>query len=255
MNLRILGCSGGIGEGLRTTSFLVDDDILIDAGTGVGDLRLEEMRLLRHVFLTHSHLDHIMSLPPLVDTLFEDLATQSLLVYSQDVTLEALKTHIFNWSIWPDFTALPSAEEPVMRYRPQQLGEVVPLGERQMDMIEVNHVIPGVAYYISDGEHALCFSGDTTSNDSLWTALNEKPHLDLLLIECGFPEANRDLALLAYHYCPSLLAADLRKLKHRPKIAISHFKPGAEEQTMNELQQLLPEFDLFPLKTGDTFQL
>ncbi|MDQ7015722.1 MAG: 3',5'-cyclic-nucleotide phosphodiesterase, partial [Gammaproteobacteria bacterium] len=178
---------------------MVDDDILIDAGTGVGDLRLEEMRLLRHVFLTHSHLDHIMSLPPLVDTLFEDLATESLLVYSQQTTLDTLKKHIFNWLIWPDFSLLPTEEKPVMRYREQAIGEVVALGQREVDMIEVNHVIPGVAYYISDGEHALCFSGDTTSNDTLWLALNQKPHLDLLLIECGFPEANRDLALLAQH--------------------------------------------------------
>ena len=34
MRLRVLGCSGGIGgRHLRTTSYLLDSDILIDAGT------------------------------------------------------------------------------------------------------------------------------------------------------------------------------------------------------------------------------
>ena len=44
MKLRVLGCSGGIGgRHLRTTSLLVDNDILIDAGTGVGDVSLAEL--------------------------------------------------------------------------------------------------------------------------------------------------------------------------------------------------------------------
>lgn len=59
MKVRVLGCSGGINQGVATTSFLVDDDILIDAGTGVGDLSLEEMRRIKPVFISHSHLDHM----------------------------------------------------------------------------------------------------------------------------------------------------------------------------------------------------
>ena len=43
MKLRVLGCSGGIGARARTTSFLVDEDILIDAGTGVEDLSVDDI--------------------------------------------------------------------------------------------------------------------------------------------------------------------------------------------------------------------
>lgn len=69
MRLRVLGCSGGIGgRHLRTTSFLVDNDVLIDAGSGVGDLSLAELTRIDHVFVTHSHLDHVTSIPFLVDT-------------------------------------------------------------------------------------------------------------------------------------------------------------------------------------------
>ena len=68
MKIRVLGCSGGIGGSLRTTSFLVDDDVLIDAGTGVGDLSLEQLAKIDHIFVSHSHLDHVTSIPFLVDT-------------------------------------------------------------------------------------------------------------------------------------------------------------------------------------------
>jgi len=68
MRIKVLGCSGGIGGDLRTTSMLVDEDILIDAGTGVSDLSIEQLVKIDHVFVTHSHLDHVTSIPFLVDT-------------------------------------------------------------------------------------------------------------------------------------------------------------------------------------------
>jgi len=107
MKLRVLGCSGGVGGELRTTSLLVDDDILIDAGSGVGELSLEEMHHIRHVFLTHSHLDHFSFLPLLVDSIFPSIR-EPLIVHGQPETLEALQKHVFNWTIWPDFAKLPT---------------------------------------------------------------------------------------------------------------------------------------------------
>ncbi|MDH3590198.1 MAG: MBL fold metallo-hydrolase, partial [Gammaproteobacteria bacterium] len=91
MRVRVLGCSGGIGQGLRTTSILIDDDILIDAGTGVGDLCLDALSRIRHVFITHSHLDHIVSLPMLIDYNFKRLLTDPLRVYANRQTIDALR--------------------------------------------------------------------------------------------------------------------------------------------------------------------
>src|SRR6185312_16450709 len=103
MIIRILGCSGGIGgKHLRTTSMLVDDDVLIDAGTGVGDLTLAELTAIDHVFLTHSHLDHTVSIPFLVDTM-SGTRTTPLEVHALPETIEVLARHIFNWKVWPDF--------------------------------------------------------------------------------------------------------------------------------------------------------
>src|SRR5262245_47603676 len=115
MRLRILGCSGGIGgRHLRTTSMLLDDDVLIDGGTGVGDLGLTELARIDHVFLTHSHLDHIASIPLMIDTI-NHMRTHPLTVHALPATIEVLKQHVFNWSVWPDFTRIPSEDKPALR--------------------------------------------------------------------------------------------------------------------------------------------
>ena len=109
MKVRILGCSGGIGgRHLRTTSLLVDNDILVDAGTGVGDLAIAELAQIDHVFITHSHLDHLASLPFMVDTV-GDMRSRPVIVHATEATLEIIRAHIFNWAIWPDFSVIPSA--------------------------------------------------------------------------------------------------------------------------------------------------
>src|SRR5580692_808111 len=130
MKLRILGCSGGIGgRHLRTTSMLLDHDILIDAGTGVGELSLTELSLIDHIFLTHSHLDHITSIPFIVDTVGA-MRSRPLTVHAIHDTIEILKNHLFNWLIWPDFSQIPTPEQPYLRYEELKLGENIVLGSR-----------------------------------------------------------------------------------------------------------------------------
>ncbi|MFN2310051.1 MAG: MBL fold metallo-hydrolase [Gammaproteobacteria bacterium] len=254
MQIRVLGCSGGIGGELRTTSLLVDDDILIDAGTGVGDLTLEEMSRIRHIFVTHSHLDHIAGIPLMVDSIFGQIETPITLHASAE-TVAALREHIFNWKIWPDFTVLPSATSGVLRYQVMSPDEVCRQGTRTLRMVPVNHAVPGVAYCIESAGQVVAFSGDTTTNDSLWAALNAYADLAVLIIECAFPNQERDLCLKAYHYCPELLARDLGKLRHRPRLYLTHLKPGAEAQIERECRALIEDFELRRLFGGDLIQL
>lgn len=254
MRLRILGCSGGIGAGLRTTAFLVDDDVLIDAGTGVGDLSHDEMRRIRHVFVTHSHLDHVASIPMLVDSLFDDLS-EPLIVHGQRATIDALREHVFNWRIWPDFSQLPEPGRAVLRFEPLEPGERVRVGERTFEAIPVRHTVPAVAYRCSNADAAFCFSGDTSTNDSLWPALNRAGPLDMLIVEVGCPNDHAEIARAALHYSPELLAADLRKLNGHPRIAVTHLRPGEEGRTMDELRAALPDHDIHRLQGGESYQL
>lgn len=254
MRIKILGCSGGIGAELRTTSLLVDKDTLIDAGTGIGDLTLDQMRDIRHVFLTHSHLDHTCGLPLLVDTIFDHLKTP-LNVYGRAETLEAVQKHIFNWVMWPDFAELPSRHEPVLKYHPLKLGQKQALEGRSFHMVEANHTVPGAGYIIERGGKVFAFSGDTFTNDTFWAAANAYPKVDVLMVETAFANSNHKLADLAKHYCPKTLAADLVKFRHDPDIYITHLKPGSEDAIFTEVVTALPKRRLHRLLGGEVFDL
>lgn len=249
MKLRVLGCSGGIGGELRTTSLLIDDDILIDAGTGLGELSLDEMKKVRHVFLTHTHLDHVACLPLMVDSMFPHIV-EPMMVRSHAAAIEALQKHIFNWAIWPDFSSLPTKENPVMRYEQLHMGEVCALNGRNFEMVPVNHIVPAVGYRIECASGVAAFSGDTTTNDTFWEALNARDRLDVLIVEVAFKEAFRDLALRSRHYCPSLLAEDLKKLRHRPLVFLTHNKPGEEELIYAQCRERVTDRELRRLTGG-----
>ncbi len=254
MRIRILGCSGGISEILRTTSLLVDDDILIDAGTGVGELTLAEMARIRHIFITHSHLDHIAGIPLMVDSIFSQI-NEPVTLHASAATIEALRKHIFNWVIWPDFSVLPTAETGVMRYQVMQPDSICTLGDRRIQMVPVNHVVPGVGYCIESAGRVFAFTGDSTTNETFWAALNKYPNVDALIAECAFSNQEHELSCKAYHYCPQTLAADLAKLRHRPPLYLTHLKPGAENQIERECRELIQDFEMRRLFGGDLIQL
>jgi len=255
MKVRVLGCSGGINKNVATTSFLVDDDILIDAGTGVCDLSLEEMHRIKHIFITHSHLDHIASIALLADTLFDDLIGEPLIVHALPETIRALQKHIFNWTIWPDFTELPDKDNAVLKLEIMDAGSTVELSGRTIESISVNHAVPGVGYCVQSQGKAFAFSGDTTTNDTFWSSLNKYDSLQLLFIEAAFADKDIELAKLAHHYCPKLLADDLPKLKQKIKIYISHLKPGAEQEIMDQCRAALPDWDICQLNSDDIFNI
>jgi ribonuclease BN (tRNA processing enzyme) len=255
MKIRILGCSGGVGQGLRTTSLLVDEDILIDAGSGVGDLTLDEMAAVRHIFLTHSHLDHVAFIPLMLDSIFEERA-EPLIIHAQPPTLEALQRHIFNWVIWPDFARLPSSDKPALHYETMTPGQVLNMsGGRSFEMIPVEHAVPAVGYRVACPTGVFAFSGDTSTNDSFWAALNAHERLDLLIVETAFRNADVAISRLAKHYCPSLLAEDLHKLRHRPDIYITHNKPGEEDIIIAECRDALGDHKVLRLISGEVLTL
>jgi ribonuclease BN (tRNA processing enzyme) len=237
MRLRVLGCSGGIGgRHLRTTSFLVDGDILIDAGTGVGDLTLAELSQIDHIFVTHSHLDHVASIPFLVDTI-GGMRARPIEVYAQAATIEILKNHLFNWAIWPDFTEIPTAEAPFLRYRAIEVAEPIVLGGRTITALPARHTVPAVGYHLDSGAASLVFTGDTGPHDALWREVNRIANLKFLIIETAFSNKERHLAEISRHLCPMTLAEELKKLERNPEIYITHLKPGEIEPTMLEIEE------------------
>lgn len=253
MRIEILGCSGGIGPGLRTTCLVVDDHVLIDAGSGVGDLSLDRMRRIDHVYLTHSHLDHVCGLAFIADNLF-DLVEHPLQVHAIDATHDALRKHLFNWVIWPDFFHLPSSSRGLLvsrEVRPmvtEQLPEEV-----RITAFPIQHTVPAVGYMLESTSGVFVFTGDTSGTPQLWSFLNGLGRLDVLMIEVAFPDNDAELGSASQHYTPSRLAQDLEGLQHRPELLLTHHKPGAEALIEQQCREVLRGWNYRHLQRGEVF--
>jgi ribonuclease BN (tRNA processing enzyme) len=263
MRVRVLGCSGAIAQGCRTTAFLLDDDTLIDAGTGVGDLSLEEMLRIDHVLLSHSHLDHVAALPLMLDAVAASRLARgapALQVHALPCTIDALRDHLFNDTIWPDFTAIPSVQAPLMRFVPFQIGDVVAIGAKRIEVLPAVHTVPaaGFAAAARAGGPQWVFSGDTGCNPAFWARVNQ---LDVahLVIETAFSDRETDLALRSQHLAPSLLGEELARLapEQRPQIHITHTKPAETALIIEEIHRLdtQPRRDIRWLSAGQVFEV
>jgi len=240
---------------MRTTSMLVDHDILIDAGTGVGDLSLDELAQIDHVFITHSHLDHVACLPFIVDTVGDMRGSDKpLTVHAQQATIDVLRNHVFNWAMWPDFTEIPNSEHPYLRFAAIVLSQEVKFGWRSVTALPANHTVPAVGYRLDSGSASLVFSGDTTVCDDLWEAVNKIGNLRYLIIETAFSNREKPLAIKSKHLCPSMLAEELTKLRRGAELLITHLKPGQVEQTMQELADCIGEFNPRMLQNNQVFE-
>lgn len=233
--VEVLGCSGSIGIPRQgTTSFLIDDDILIDAGSGLCELEFDRLEKIEHVFITHSHLDHICALPFLVDTVGVG-RERPLKVYGLEHTIDALKNHIFNQAIWPDFTKIPNAQNPVMEYHVLEHGANFAFGERRLRFLEVNHTVPAVGVILETPTGGWSFSGDTHQTQTLYDELNRLTKLDYFFLESAFPDKEEWLADLAKHLCPSLVFGEVDKLREDCEVWISHLKPREHNLIVKEL--------------------
>lgn len=250
MRIRILGCSGGIGAGSRTSAMLIDDDVLIDAGTGIGDLALHDLDSIRHVFLTHAHLDHIAGLPMLVDRVFDEHFIEPLTVYAREETLQAVRDHLFNGVIWPDFSDLPTPENPMLRYRVCSPGDTVSIRRRDFYAVDVMHSVPSLGYTVQNSGGAFAVSGDTKTNETLWPVLNACNDLRVLVIEVSFPDEMEHLATKSGHYCPRTLTRDLERLEHSPEIWLTGMKPGEEDTILEQVIRAAPDKNIQMLSRG-----
>ncbi len=237
MKVRVLGCSGAIAKDCRTTSFLIDGDILVDAGTGVGDLSLTEMQSVDHVLLTHSHMDHIASLPLMLDSC-TSLRSKPVMVYALQATIDALMAHVFNNVIWPDFSRLPTLDRPFVRFTAVEIGQTIAIDGRTVEVMSAVHTVPACGYAVKDRDKWWVFTGDTERNPAFWARFNQL-EVAMLVIETAFSDRESALARRALHLAPATLAEEIDNIdpsKTTP-IYITHTKPAETKLIMAEIQQ------------------
>lgn len=236
MELKVLGASGGLVAGGATTSFLLDSHILLDGGTGIGSLSLQQMCAIDSLLLTHAHLDHIAGAALMLASTI-DHRTTPLTIYAPESVLTTLKQHLFNWQIWPDFAALPNVETPVLRYQSVGEGESFELAGLQIEAVALNHTVPSFAYLIAGANGSFCFCGDTAATETLWQRINQRGGVDQLFIELSYPEHKADIAKLAGHYDTASLANDIQMLEKPLRLNLMHAKPGYEELLQQAVAQ------------------
>jgi ribonuclease BN (tRNA processing enzyme) len=261
MQIRVLGCSGSIAMGSRTTSFLLGQHVLVDAGTGVGDLSLDELARIDHVFLTHSHLDHVLGVGLMADSVSRRRnagpGRGPITVHALPETIEALQTHIFNGVVWPDFSQLPTPAAPLLRFSPVAVGQRVTLAETDIEVLSAAHTVPAVGYAVfAPGRHdkAWVFTGDTGPNPALWQRL-ATINVAHLVIETAFGNEEAALADVSKHLRPETLAHELAQLHGKPQVHITHIKPGEVTAVMAQILALNLPWAISPLQAGQTFEL
>lgn len=259
MKIRVLGCSGSIAAGCRTTSFLIDGDILVDAGTGVGDLTLDELVGIDHILVTHSHLDHVLSIPLLADSVARRRSAAGrppVGLHALPATLQALRHHLFNGVIWPDFTRLPTAEEPILAMKPFEQGDVLAFGPRRVEVLPASHTVPAVGFAVwpAPGRPAWVFTGDTGPNASLWERLRA---IDVahLVIETAFSDEEAPLARISRHHCPATLGRELAGWQTGARVHLTHIKPGETDAVLSQVTALRLPLSIEPLAAGQVLSV
>jgi cAMP phosphodiesterase len=253
MKLSVLGCAGGIGGRERlTTCFALDDDILLDAGTGLTSLDLEQLVKIDHVFLSHSHLDHIVGLALLADAVLGKRASP-VTIHATEKVIATLKNHFFNWKIWPDFTMIPTADNPVLRWEPLYPGVTIDLDGRFITPNPVHHAVDAVSYWVHNQQSGFLFTGDMSATPELWEKMKQESTLAKVIVDCSFTNADSRLAAISGHFCPQSLIDDIQAMPHSTEFLIYHLKPGQEDAIMQELRSDVRGRPFEALKCGDRF--
>ena len=238
MKLRVLGAFGSAGIGQKPSAFLVNDRVLVDAGTVAGALTVPEQLAVKHAVISHVHLDHVVGLAFLTDTLSSCGEERSVTVTGIAPVVDALRDSVFNNLVWPNFAAIPSREAPVVRYRTLAEDVAQPVEDLWVTPVAVSHSVPAAGFIVHDGARGFVYSGDTGPTDALWTATREQRGLGAVVLECAFPNRLGTLAERSKHMTPALIQRELDKLPPDVPVWIFHIKPPFYEETAEELSRL-----------------
>jgi len=250
MKISILGCNGSRGLGLKPTAFLVDKNVLIDAGTCSEALSIKKRLNIDHILITHAHFDHIADLPFLAHTA-HDHRKAPLYVYGIKEAIDDILTHIFNWRIWPSFNEIPNAKKSKISFKPVSPLKNIQVNSYKIMAIPVNHTVPTVGFLIDDGKSAFAFIGDTYTTDLFWKKIRDHKRLSAVIIESSFPNRLSNTAKITGHLTPKLLYKEIAKLdRNDVKIFVSHLKPFYRKEIIKELKTLSHELPLEILEDG-----
>jgi ribonuclease BN (tRNA processing enzyme) len=226
------------------SSCLINDTLALDAGCiGFYQAPHDQARV-RHVLLSHTHMDHLASLPIFVENAYEG-KTDCVTVHASATVLDCCQRDLFNDRIWPDFLALSRGERPFLKMSPFEAGQTIELDGLHVTAVELNHVVPTVGYVVRDGQGSIAFVSDTGPTDEVWRQVNQLPDLKAVFLEVTFPNEMAWLADLSKHLTPATFAAEVAKLRRPVRVIVVHVKARYQTQVLAELRALnLPNVEI-----------
>lgn len=244
MDVELLPSSVPVSDSQFLVSFVINGTVAIDAGS-LGLLAdLDRQQRVRHVFLTHEHLDHVATLPIFLENVYEP-GRECVEVLAASDVLDFVHRDIFNGRVWPDFFALSAGDDRFVRGTPLEPGRTVERAGLQITPLPVSHAVDTLGYLVDDGRVAVAFPSDTGPTDALWRHLAAAPRLDAVFLEVSFPNSMADLAAVTGHHCPATFAAEIEKLARPVRWIVVHRKPRFATEIARELAALaLPGVEL-----------
>jgi len=246
MRIRVLGCYGGEQVGFRLTSFMVNDTILLDAGSPASVLSLDEQHDIRHICISHTHLDHIKDIAFMADNRSvrrfsaRGATNKNITIHSLAANNRILMQHFLNGHIWPDFTCIPNSDDGILKFNDVEPETPFEIDGVRITAIRVNHPVPCIGFLLEQDDKQFMYSADTGNTDRLWEIANAQPNLQGIIVDCSFINANQFLADISGHMTPAGVMKDLKKFAQLGSVPVYlyHMKPESLQPLMDEINAL-----------------
>jgi len=242
MKVKVLGCSGSETIGHMPPGFLVNDVVMLDAGTITAALSIEAQSKITDIFISHTHLDHIKAILFLADNIIGRIK-KPINIRAVPKVIDAIRKHLMNDLIWPDFTKIPIVQNPkqsVLAYKPLSAGTPVTVAGLRVKAIPMNHPVPAVGYLVGNGQSSFLYTADTGPNELIWKEAAKAKNLSAIIVDTSFPNSLGFIAEVSGHFTPAQLHQDLTKAKvdFNLPIYIYHLKPVYKQKVISELKAL-----------------
>ena len=237
MLVRVIGGHGGVSPTYLNTSYLIDNKLLIDAGSVASGLQISEQNLINYILISHSHLDHISDLAFLADNCFE-LRDHPFEIYTSQIVRDNVLTHLLNDEIWPDFTKIPNPENPTLRFHIVPSHSTVTIGKYKVTFIPVNHPAGGHGFIIEKEKSCVVFTQDTGPTEAIWKEAKKRKNLKAIFTEVSFPNRLDKIAKESYHHTPESIALELKKMPPKVPIFLGHMKPTHQPDISAEIDAI-----------------
>lgn len=237
MLVRIIGGHGGVSPGFRATSYLIDGKLLIDAGSVASGIQIEEQSHIDYILISHAHLDHISDLAFMADNCF-GIKGRPFEIYTNEPVRKAIKSHLLNDIIWPDFTQLPNKENPTLRFHDVEPKMSLVLGDYRILPIPVNHSTGALGFIVERKNATVIFTQDTGPTDEIWEFAKGVKNLKAIFSEVSFPNALSQVARDSQHHTPLSMRDEIKKMPKDVPIFLGHLKPNFQSQLFREIEDL-----------------